>query len=78
MPSAGEAEALRTVAAAELVNIGGAERQRRRVAGAGMAVLSALLAVGLLATDAAPLSRAAIAPPLFLAYGFLASAQTGL
>ena len=43
-----------------------------------MAVVTAILAAGLLAFDVAPLARLAIGPPAFLAYGYLASAQTGL
>jgi len=78
IPSSDEREALRSEAAASLTNIGMAERDRRRQAGLVMSVLTAGLALGLLANDAPTLSRFAIAPPLFLSYGLLASAQTGL
>lgn len=78
VPSAEEQDRLRAVAATELTNIDAAERARRRLAGGAFAVFTAALAAGLLATHAAPLTRAAIAPSTFLAYGFLASAQTGL
>lgn len=78
IPSSDEREALRSEAAESLTNIGIAERDRRRQAGLVMSVLTAGLALGLLANDAPTLSRFAIAPPLFLSYGLLASAQTGL
>ena len=78
IPSDEERAQLRAEAAANLMNINMPERDRRRLAGTGMSALTALLAVGLLATHAGPAARLAIAPPLFLSYGYLASAQTGL
>lgn len=78
VPSEDERARLRASAATELTNIDAAERDRRRMAGGAFALFSAALAAGLLGSHVAPLTRAAIAPPLFLAYGFLASAQTGL
>jgi hypothetical protein len=68
----------REVAASSLTNIDAAERQRRQLAGTAMSVATGALAVSLLAAHAAPLTRVAIAPPLFLAYGYLASAREGL
>jgi len=78
VPSDAERAHLRTAAAADLTNIDAAERERRQLAGGVMSVLTAALAAALLASDVAPPARAAIAPPLFLAYGYLASARTGL
>ena len=78
VPAADERAARRAVAAEQLVNIDMPERERRRLAGAAAAAGTAALAIGLLAFDAPALSRVAIGPPLFLAYGYLASAQTGL
>ena len=78
VPSEEERARRRATAAASLTNIDDDERERRRLAGGVMTALTLALAIGLLATDAAPLSRAAIAPPLFLSYGYLASARTGL
>ena len=78
LPSAEERERRREVAAAELTNIDMDERGRRRLAGGAMSAVTAALATYLLASHAPTLTRAAIAPPLFLAYGFLASARTGL
>ena len=78
VPSAEERTKLREVAAAELTNIDAAERERRLLAGGVFSVFTVALAYALLATHAAPLARAAIAPPLFLSYGFIASWRTGL
>lgn len=78
IPSEEERAARRAAAAKELVNIGGEERERRRTAGLVMSAATAALALGLLAFHVPPLARAAVAPPLFLSYGYLASAETGL
>mmetsp|Transcript_46643 Transcript_46643/g.122485 ORF Transcript_46643/g.122485 Transcript_46643/m.122485 type:complete len:261 (-) Transcript_46643:640-1422(-) len=78
VPDAEERAVRRAVAARELTNIDAEERARRRLAGTAFSGITVLLAFGLLATQAAPLSRVAIAPPLFLSYGFLASAREGL
>jgi glutaredoxin 3 len=68
----------RATAAAALTNIDDDERERRRLAGSVLGVLTAAIAVGMVAGDASALTRAAIAPPLFLSYGFLMSAREGL
>ena len=68
----------RLAAATQLINIDMPERERRKLAGTVFSTGTAALAVGLLATGAPTLTRFAIAPPLFLAYGFLASAKEGL
>lgn len=78
IPSEEAREALRTAAATELTNIDAAERQRRLYAGAAFSALTALLGWYLLASHAAPLTRAAVAPPIFLSYGYIASWRTGL
>lgn len=78
IPSEEERATLRSTAAAELTNIDAAERQRRLYSGAAFSVFTALLGWYLLASHAAPLTRAAIAPPLFLSYGYIASWRTGL
>lgn len=78
VPSEEERARRREVAAAQLTNIDTDERERRKLAGGAMSVVTAALAAYLLASHAPTLSRAAIAPPLFLSYGFLASARTGL
>lgn len=78
VPSDEERAARRASAARDLTNIDDAERERRKLAGTAFAGVTAALALGLLVTHAAPLARAAIAPPLFLSYGFLASARQGL
>ena len=78
IPSDEERARRRAEAADALTNIDMPERDRRRLAGGAMAVVTAILAAGLLAFDVAPLARLAIGPPAFLAYGYLASAQTGL
>jgi len=78
VPDAAERARLREQAAVDLTNIDAAERERRRVAGGALAVGTAALAVGLLASEASALARLAIAPPLFLSYGYLRSAQEGL
>eukprot|EP00316_Scyphosphaera_apsteinii_P021384 CAMPEP_0119311040 /NCGR_PEP_ID=MMETSP1333-20130426/21353_1 /TAXON_ID=418940 /ORGANISM="Scyphosphaera apsteinii, Strain RCC1455" /LENGTH=173 /DNA_ID=CAMNT_0007315325 /DNA_START=326 /DNA_END=847 /DNA_ORIENTATION=- len=69
---------LRAKAATDLTNIDTNERKRRLLAGAVMSMLTAAVGVALLAGHAEPLTRFAIAPPLFLSYGFLASANEGL
>ena len=78
VPSEEERARRRAAAAESLTNIDMAERERRRLAGTVLAVLTAALGVGLIASEVPALTRVAIAPPLFLSYGFLASAQTGL
>jgi hypothetical protein len=78
VPDADERARRREVAASSLTNIDAAERQRRQLAGTAMSIATGALAVSLLAAHAAPLTRVAIAPPLFLAYGYLASAREGL
>lgn len=78
IPPYEERAALRATAAAELTNIGATERERRLYSGISFSVFTALLAWYLLASHAAPLTRAAIAPPLFLSYGYIASWRTGL
>mmetsp|Transcript_15543 Transcript_15543/g.27634 ORF Transcript_15543/g.27634 Transcript_15543/m.27634 type:complete len:220 (+) Transcript_15543:58-717(+) len=78
IPSDQERATLRAEAAASLTNIDMSERDRRRLAGTVMSVLTAGLAVGLIVGQAPTLTRFAIAPPLFLSYGFLASAKSGL
>ena len=78
VPSDAERQALRDTAAANLVNIDQDERDRRRVAGTALSVATAALAIGLLAVHADAVTRAATLPPVFLASGFLASAEEGL
>lgn len=78
VPSDEQRQKLREAAANDLINIGDDERERRRVAGTAMGGVTLALATGLLVSHAAPLARLAIAPPLFLSYGYLRSAQTGL
>ena len=78
VPAPEEQARRREEAAASLTNIDAAERERRMLAGGVGALFTAALAAGLLAADVAPLVRAAIAPPLFLSYGYVASARTGL
>lgn len=77
-PSEAEAAALRAAAAEELVNISDEERERRRVAGIVLSVLTASLAAALLNAHVPPTTRFAIAPPVFLSLGYLASAREGL
>ena len=78
VPGAEERALRRSAAAEALVNIDGPERERRRLAGTAFTALTAVLAVGLLVSHAPQLARFAIAPPLFLSYGYLKSAETGL
>lgn len=78
LPSEEEQARRRQEAAASLTNIDMDERERRKVAGSAFAVVTAALAVWMLATDIAPLARAAIGPPLFLSYGYLKSYEEGL
>ena len=78
VPSADERAQLREQAAKDLTNIGADERQRRLYAGGAFSVFTAALAAYLLASHAAPLTRVAIAPPLFLSYGYIASWKQGL
>lgn len=78
VPGEQERALRREAAADQLVNIDMPERDRRRLAGTALSVCTAALAVGLVAAHAPPLTRFAIAPPLFLSYGYLASAETGL
>lgn len=78
VPSDEERARRRDAAAAQLVNIDGDERERRKRAGLAFLALSAALAGALLATGAGAAARGAVAPPLFLAVGFLASWREGL
>jgi len=78
VPTDAERAALRAKAAEQLTNIDAAERERRKLAGTALGAATGLLAVGLLVAEAPTLTRFAIAPPLFLSYGFLASAEEGL
>ena len=50
----------------------------RKQAGLGFLGVSIAVAGALLATDAGAAARLAVAPPLFLAVGFLASWREGL
>jgi len=78
IPSDAERAALREQAAEDLVNIDQNERDRRRIAGTALSVATAALALALLAAQVGALTRAAILPPVFLATGYLASADEGL
>lgn len=78
VPSDEERASRREAAEEMLVNIDGDERSRRLKAGLAMSAATVALAVGLLAGHAPLATRFAVAPPLFLAVGFLASAQQGL
>lgn len=78
IPSDSERTALRAEAAASLTNIDMPERERRRLVGSVLSVLTLGLAIGLIVGHAPTLTRFAIAPPLFFSYGYLASWQTGL
>ena len=77
-PTEEERERRQAAAAEALTNIDLPERERRRLAGGVLSVLTAALAAALLATDAPAATRIAIGPPLFLSYGYLRSAQQGL
>ena len=78
VPSDEERAELRSQAAADLTNIDAAERERRQLAGTALGVATLALAIGLLASHAPASTRFAIAPPLFLSYGYLSSAREGL
>lgn len=78
IPDEEERAARRLQAAESLTNIDMSERDRRQLAGTAMAALTAALAIGLLAGHAPTLTRFAIAPPLFLSYGYIKSAESGL
>ena len=78
LPSDEERAERRAQAAASLVNIDDAERERRRAASVVFTAATAATAVALLALHSPPLARLAIAPPLYLAYGFSESASQGL
>lgn len=78
VPPEEERADLQARAAAQLVNINGDERERRGVAGTGMAALTTITAAYMVSTHASPFTRLAIGPPLFLAVGLLASKQEGL
>jgi len=78
LPSLEDRALRREVAAAQLVNIDGDERDRRKQAGLAFLAVSTALAGVLLVTDAGAGARFAVAPPLFLAVGFLASWREGL
>jgi hypothetical protein len=78
VPDADERARRREVAAAQLVNIDADERDRRKQAGLGFLGVSIAVAGTLLATDAGVAARLAVAPPLFLAVGLLASWREGL
>lgn len=78
VPSEAVRAELRAAAARDLMNIDAVERERRRLAGTAFGALTAAVAAALLALDVGPLARLAIAPPLFLTYGYLASAREGL
>lgn len=78
IPSEEERARRRGQAAADLVNIDDAERERRRLAGTALGCVTAVFAIWLLASHAGALARLAIAPPLFVSYGYLQSAEQGL
>ena len=78
VPSDEERAELRRQAAADLTNIDAAERERRQLAGTALGAITLALAIGLLAVHAPAPTRFAIAPPLFLSYGYLSSAREGL
>lgn len=78
VPSDEERSRRRAQAAKDLTNIDMRERERRLLASQGFGAVTAVVAAALLGSHAAPLARLAIAPPLFLTYGFYASYQQGL
>ena len=78
VPSDEERAELRRQAEADLTNIDAAERERRQLAGTALGAATLVLAIGLLAVHAPAPTRFAIAPPLFLSYGYLSSAREGL
>ena len=60
----------RDEAARSLTNIGMEERQRRLKASYAFGALTVVLAAALLGLEVTPITRLAIAPPLFLTYGY--------
>ena len=73
-----EQEALRDAAACALTNIDADERERRALVGKVTGAFCVALAVAQLSTGAPAGARAVMALPLFFAFGFTASAKTGL
>ena len=78
VPSEAERARRRSEAAKALTNIDQDERDRRLAAGVAMSAATLALAIGLLAGHAPAPTRFAIAPPLFLSYGYVASWRAGL
>lgn len=78
VPSMEERAGRRDNAARELVNIDDDERERRLYVGGALSVVTLALGAFLLTSHAPAVERLAIAPPLFLSYGYIASWQKGL
>ena len=78
IPSDAERARRREEAASALTNIGAEERERRLKASYAFGALTAIVAAGMLSLHVPPVTRLAIAPPLFLTYGYYASYQSGL
>ena len=78
VPSPEEQARRRDQAAVDLVNIDDEERERRKVAGLALVAFTVAFGAALLGAHAPATARFAIAPPMFLGVGYLASYKEGL